>query len=83
MEYKNSLLTSRGGWGVSSVACHAAAPGSNPANSNGIFQFIKKLIWTLLLIYEVDISIMTQYSWVPQSWSAAEGQQRFRLQAPH
>ena len=26
----------RGGWGVSSIACHAAALGSNHANSNGI-----------------------------------------------
>ena len=36
--------TSHGSWGVSSIACLAAAPGSNPASSNVIFRFIGKLI---------------------------------------
>ena len=44
-EIKN-LQTSHGGWGVSSIACHASAAGVNPACSNGNFWFIKKLIWT-------------------------------------
>ena len=36
IEYINILGNQHGGWRVSSVACQAAAPGSNPANSDGI-----------------------------------------------
>ena len=43
LQCTTSCKTSRGGWGFSSVACHAAAPSSNPANSNGIFRFIRKI----------------------------------------
>ena len=55
------IKTSSGGWGVRSITWHAAAPGSNLPIPKAFFDLPKNKFEPLLLIYEVDKSIMTRY----------------------